>query len=152
MFFIGPELPENMADEFKMITSPTEKGVIFVGYNCVMELSGNSQDSLEWTKLDATLKNPNHVAFPITQNAFINLMQKVPKMEKRLKTAKENPWTDELYSQNCIVSSSHPHEDRAFICDDCGQWFWPKNNLRNILMKNTFRNLNKLPSVEINPI
>merc|ERR1711902_426664 len=82
------------------------------------------------TKLDATLKNPNHVAFPITQNAFINLMQKVPKMEKRLKTAKENPWTDELYSQNCIVSSSHPHEDRAFICDDCGQWFLAKKQLK----------------------
>ena len=70
-----------------MLCSPTEKGVIIIGgvsepegplsqfsivkvfSNALMELTGNSRDSLKWTTLRQKLRFPrsDHVSFPITE-------------------------------------------------------------------------------------
>ena len=73
-----------------MISSPTEKGVVVIGgikitedmkyedSNAVIELSGDSIDSLKWTILKQKLQYPRfcHVAFPIPNDLMVDLYSK----------------------------------------------------------------------------
>ena len=73
-----------------MISSPTEKGVVVIGgikitedmkyedSNAVIELSGDSIDSLKWTILKQKLQYPRfcHVAFPIPNELAVDLYSK----------------------------------------------------------------------------
>ena len=79
-----------------MVTSPIVNGVVLIGgkigsnnadyhelqrseeYNDFIELSGDSICQLKWTKLDQKLqyKRYEHVAFPISNEAFSNLIKK----------------------------------------------------------------------------
>ena len=83
-FFIGPKLPFKLHGS-TMVTSPTEKGVILIGgkdskkysdSNKLIELSGDTKESLKWTILEQKLKYPcvYHVSFLISNQILRNLM------------------------------------------------------------------------------
>ena len=78
-----------------MVTSPIGNGVVLIGgkigrnanhlelkrseeYNDFIELSGDSICQLKWAKLDQKLqyKRYEHVAFPISNEAFSNLINR----------------------------------------------------------------------------
>ena len=76
--FLGPKLPFRVYGS-AMVTSPNNKGVILIGgyirndhveSSALLELSGNSVESLQWTILEQKLKHPrcNHVALFLPQN------------------------------------------------------------------------------------
>ena len=71
-----------------MITSPTEKGVVLFGgltssgsenSNSLMELSGNSKETLKWIVLEQKLQYPRafHSTFSIPNQIAINLCAKM---------------------------------------------------------------------------
>ena len=73
-----------------MVTSSTGRGVVVFGKifepkNIVMELTGDSIDTLEWKILNKSLMkyDCHKYAIPLTQNAFVNLMQKNKKNKTR---------------------------------------------------------------------
>ena len=57
-----------------LVTSPTTKGVILIGYRSpfLYELSGDSEHNLTWTKLDQKLDTArqHHVSFPIPNDCI----------------------------------------------------------------------------------
>ena len=66
----------------KLVTSPTNKGVILIGgirngqkSPLLYELSGDSEDNLTWSLLDQKLNTgrSHHVSFPIPNNCNIKL-------------------------------------------------------------------------------
>ena len=75
-----------------MVSSPTDKGVLVIGgemdnegdifaqteSNALIELSGDSIDTLKWTVLKQKLKYPRfkHLAFPISPQTSTELSQK----------------------------------------------------------------------------
>ena len=69
-----------------MISSPTEKGVVMIGgrknyreYSSdLLELSGDSNETLEWKILKQKLQHPrsNHVSFSISNDIAATLMTK----------------------------------------------------------------------------
>ena len=70
-----------------MISSPTEKGVVIIGgkkqnigdYSSVLlELSGDSEETLEWKILEQKLQNPRafHVSFSISNDIAATLTTK----------------------------------------------------------------------------
>ena len=69
-----------------MISSPTEKGVVMIGgkknngeYSSdLLELSGDSLETLEWKILEQKLQNPRglHVSFSISNDIAATLMTK----------------------------------------------------------------------------
>ena len=69
-----------------MISSPTEKGVVMIGgkkqnyeYSSdLLELSGDSQETLEWKILEQKLQHPrfNHVSFSISNDIAATLTTK----------------------------------------------------------------------------
>ena len=91
ILFLGPTLPFNIDDHsLDMVTSSTGRGVVVFGkifepMNIVMELTGDSIDTLEWKILNKSLMkyDCHKYAIPLTQNAFVNLMQKNKKNKTR---------------------------------------------------------------------
>ena len=92
-FHVGPKLPEYFpiyAAGMKMTTSPTGKGVIISGgpnsysftaqqkTRILIELSGDSLESLKWTILDQKLKygRSGHVALSIPDAVCTDLIKK----------------------------------------------------------------------------
>ena len=85
-FFSGPELPFQITNP-TLTTSPTGKSVILIGgaigpkpsrleTTCnVMELSGDSVETLKWTHLENKLEisRENHVSFSIPHDVFKSL-------------------------------------------------------------------------------
>ena len=69
-----------------MISSPTEKGVVMIGgrknfaeYSSdLLELSGDSQETLEWKILEQKLQHPryDHVSFSISNDIAATLTTK----------------------------------------------------------------------------
>ena len=69
-----------------MISSPTEKGVVMIGgkkqnyeYSSdLLELSGDSQETLEWKILEQKLQHPRafHVSFSISNDIAATLTMK----------------------------------------------------------------------------
>ena len=69
-----------------MISSPTEKGVVMIsGYkpkfgasSDLLELSGDSQETLEWKILEQKLQHPrsHHVSFSISNDIAATLTTK----------------------------------------------------------------------------
>ena len=73
-----------------MISSPTEKGVVMIGgqkwtaeaeyrYSCdLLELSGDSEETLEWKILEQKLQHPRnyHVSFSISNDIAAALSTK----------------------------------------------------------------------------
>ena len=72
---LGPKLPYKL-EEFTMISSPTEKGVLIIGGSTsnfvftsdILELSGDSIDTLEWKILDQKLQHARslHISFSVS--------------------------------------------------------------------------------------
>ena len=73
----GPTLPTKLRD-FTMVTSPTRKGIVIIGgssggyrqneyLDALYELSGDSIDTLKWTRLEQKLQiaRYNHFSFYI---------------------------------------------------------------------------------------
>ena len=84
-FHVGPKLPEYFPIYVgvKMTTSPTRKGVIISGgpnssSKLLIELSGDSLESLKWTILDQKLKygRSGHVALSIPDAVCTDLIKK----------------------------------------------------------------------------
>ena len=86
-FHVGPKLPEYFPIYvgMKMTTSPTRKGVIISGgpnssskSKLLIELSGDSLESLKWTILDQKLKygRSGHVALSIPDAVCTDLIKK----------------------------------------------------------------------------
>merc|ERR1712150_297356 len=81
-WLIGPKLPFNMSG-VAMVSSPTERGVIVIGGRrpdhvsdpgqALIELSGDSIESLKWTFLEQNLKYKrfNHTSI-IIPNQLVN--------------------------------------------------------------------------------
>ena len=69
-----------------MISSPTEKGVVMIGgqkqnwesSSDLLELSGDSQGTLEWKILEQKLQHPRncHVSFSISNDIAVTLTTK----------------------------------------------------------------------------
>ena len=69
-----------------MISSPTEKGVVMIGgqkqnlqnSSDLLELSGDSQETLEWKILEQKLQHPRsaHVSFSISNEIAATLTTK----------------------------------------------------------------------------
>ena len=69
-----------------MISSPTEKGVVMIGgyksnfdySSALLELSGDSQETLEWKILEQKLQYPRfcHITFPISNDIAATLTTK----------------------------------------------------------------------------
>ena len=69
-----------------MISSPTEKGVVMIGgqkqnfehSSDLLELSGDSQETLEWKILEQKLQHPRncHVSFSISNDIAATLTTK----------------------------------------------------------------------------
>ena len=95
-FLSGPKLPFKLSD-FTMVSSPTDKGVVVIGgemeheedtsilarffslpCSTLIELSGDSLDTLKWTVLKQKLKYPrrHHLSFPISPQTSTELSQK----------------------------------------------------------------------------
>ena len=84
----GPKLPyEELTGGYTITTSPTGKGILLIGgekdssshermgrdvSKHILELSGDSFDTLKWTVLKQKLQYPRskHLAIPITLNAY----------------------------------------------------------------------------------
>ena len=60
--------------------------------NIVMELTGDSIDTLEWKILNKSLMkyDCHKYAIPLTQNAFVNLMQKIRKTKQENEKLTQN--------------------------------------------------------------
>ena len=86
---LGPNLPIRLISS-TMVTSPTGKGVVMIcghrldvqkkGFakgcsDILIELSGESRETLKWTILDRKLKQKRsqHVSFPITHMSYVEL-------------------------------------------------------------------------------
>ena len=94
----GPKLPFKLCD-FTMVSSPTDKSVVVIGgqmnneentykqikSNALIELSGDSIDTLKWTVLKQKLKYPRfqHLAFPISPQTSTELSEKYENLRKR---------------------------------------------------------------------
>ena len=79
--FLGPKLPFPLCGA-TMISSPTEKGVVLIGglkqnmkqnweaSSDLLELSGDSEETLEWKILEQKLQHPRgcHVSFSISND------------------------------------------------------------------------------------
>ena len=77
-----------------MISSPTEKGVVMIGgrgwnpghSSDLFELSGDSEETLEWKILEQKLQHPrcDHVSFSISNNiaATLNPLSLLYKFKK----------------------------------------------------------------------
>ena len=69
-----------------MISSPTEKGVVMIGgqkspgkgSSDLLELSGDSQETLKWKILEQKLQHPRfyHVSFSISNDIAVTLTSK----------------------------------------------------------------------------
>ena len=89
-FISGPKLPyDELIGDYTVTTSPTGKGIILIGgekdsrthergrdvSKHILELSGESFETLKWTVLKRKLQYPRskHVAIPITLNTYKKL-------------------------------------------------------------------------------
>ena len=86
---LGPKLPFVLVAS-TMISSPTEKGVVIIGggnvvnkrdeegYSHILELSGDSKETLVWKILDQKLRHPRlgHVSFSISNHIAASLTRK----------------------------------------------------------------------------
>ena len=78
---LGPRLPHKV-ERSCMILSPTTQGIVLIGgfndqkyvkeSNALLELSGHSIDTLEWTILDQTLQYSrfSHLAFTLPEHVI----------------------------------------------------------------------------------
>ena len=99
-FFSGPKLPFKLSN-FAMVSTPTEKGVVVIGgqlgneevtfdqinSNALIELSGDSIDTLKWTVLKQKLKYPRsrHLSFPISPQTSTELVSQKYKNPRKKK-------------------------------------------------------------------
>merc|ERR1712150_375404 len=82
---MGPKLPFALYGS-TMISSPTEKGVVMIGgtkqkignFSDLLELSGDSQETLKWKILEQKLQHPRsyHVSFSISNDIAATLTTK----------------------------------------------------------------------------
>lgn len=107
IFYIsGPKLPFKVYDA-EMITSPNGHSVVLIGGNTgiipnnqesdvLLELSGDSIETLKWNRLDQKLSHPRyqHLAFLISEDLFDEMIIKEktikPKNLKRPRTETNN--------------------------------------------------------------
>ena len=90
LFLSGPKLPFKLSDS-TMVSSPTDKGVVVIGgqmegdysweqipSNALIELSGDTIDTLKWTVLRQKLNYPRseHLAFAISPQTSAELSEK----------------------------------------------------------------------------
>ena len=92
---LGPKLPYNMSF-ISMVSSPTGRGVIIIGgkarripsnIKALIELSGDSVESLKWTFLEQKLrhKRVDHTSMIISEQFTNELIGKKNAIKRKLK-------------------------------------------------------------------